>query len=476
MKKILLCATALFTLAAVIMAANTSPPRKKSSPLSSYDADVSATLGRVVKASDVAGIGEIIEASPTNFSIQVDHPFYGCTNNQIFTLHRSWSPFRPDNPSVPPETGRIVFAVYTNVYVAGYVYDWNDDFSEHDIKGTLPEFRYRSSRGWFYPESEEGIYFTNLIHAIRIERNWTNYYELCRSGFASESGLISRSAEEDLKNLISRTSSPSAYDELLYMRQDPLFPGKIELKWLLDSEISKREKNPWYFWREMDLDMWERAEMTLGFLANETEAAGIGQVIGQEITHSWARHWFTIQVDIPFLRCKSDQVLKLDWKWGSAQGYARPRPDTGDRIVFVTRSKTGAGPRTKIWDFNQSVREATQQDLYLPSGPSWFYPDDEDGLPFAYFTNVLHTLRVERNWTNYYGMVRDGMGSPSPSVRQDAYWDLRRLVIYGTLDQLFYMRDDPLFPALHARVLAREIGDREANPGAPVRFDVNIQK
>ena len=88
-----------------------------------------------------------------------------------------------------------------------------------------------------YPETKEAVFFTNIIHTMRVDRNWTNYYEVVRSGFTNESAVIQKSAEGDLKNLILHNSSPDAYDTLLYMDNDPLFPAS--LKPLLVEEIGK---------------------------------------------------------------------------------------------------------------------------------------------------------------------------------------------------------------------------------------------
>jgi len=219
MRKILLFTTALSGLATIIMASRIAPPR--SPDFDSLFRQI--PFGRVVKHSDIAGFGEIVELTNTNFYIQVDTPFYGCTNNQVILLRRL-----PESNKPLPETGRIVFAVFTNVYTLGYAQDWNDKVSEHDIERSVPAFIYNIYHGWFYPETEEAVFFTNIIHSIRVERNWTNYYEVVRSGFTNESAVIQRSAEGDLKNLILHNSSPDAYDTLLYMNNDPLFPESLK--------------------------------------------------------------------------------------------------------------------------------------------------------------------------------------------------------------------------------------------------------
>ena len=178
----------------------------------------------MVKHSDVAGFGEIVGFVHTNFYVRVDTPLFGCTNNQVITFYRSF----PHRYKLFPETGRIVFAASTNFYTVGYAQDWNDVVTEQDIQSSRPFFFYNRDHGWFYPETEEAVFFTNIIHTMRVERNWTNYYEVVRSGFTNESAVIQKSAEGDLKNLILYNSSPDAYDTLLYMNNDPLFPEPLK--------------------------------------------------------------------------------------------------------------------------------------------------------------------------------------------------------------------------------------------------------
>jgi len=230
MKKILLCATALFCLNATIMALKIVNSNPHGITNTIYEP---LSFGRVVKFSDIAGFGEIIEINRTNVFIQVDTPLLGCTNNQVITLYRSLYSRKPI-----PETGRIVFAAHTNQYTVTYACDWNEDMSGHDIFRSRPLFSYNVYKGWFYPETEEAIFFTNIIHTMRVGRNWTNYYEVVRSGFPNESYVISDSAEEDLKNLILHNSSPDAYGTLLYMSNDPLFPES--LKPLLNEKIQEQ--------------------------------------------------------------------------------------------------------------------------------------------------------------------------------------------------------------------------------------------
>jgi len=71
----------------------------------------------------------------------------------------------------------------------------------------------------------------------------------------------------------------------------------------------------------------------------------------------------------------------------------------------------------------------------------------KDGHPLAYITNVVRTLRTERNWTNYYEVCRDAVTHPSSRwVREVAEDDLQELMKHASPDHLLFMQNDPLFP------------------------------
>jgi hypothetical protein len=55
---------------------------------------------------------------------------------------------------------------------------------------------------------------------------------------------------------------------------------------------------------------------------------------------------------------------------------------------------------------------------------------------------------VERNWTNFYHIVRDKVPTPSaPRVWLDSFDDIYELLVYASQAQFEYMMNDPLFPA-----------------------------
>ena len=65
-----------------------------------------------------------------------------------------------------------------------------------------------------------------------------------------------------------------------------------------------------------------------------------------------------------------------------------------------------------------------------------------------HLTNLVHAARMERNWTNYYHIVRDAVPTPaSPRVWEDSFRDIDELLLWATQAQFEYMANDPLFPA-----------------------------
>jgi len=74
----------------------------------------------------------------------------------------------------------------------------------------------------------------------------------------------------------------------------------------------------------------------------------------------------------------------------------------------------------------------------------WWHEGYQDNLPYTHLTNLLHVTRKERNWTNYYHAVRDGVPSPSNRVWEDSFGDLEVLYREATPEQFRFMYNDPL--------------------------------
>ena len=199
--------------------------------------DPFSTLGVLTTCSDAAGIGTVIPTEEPNFDILVDTPLFGCTNQQLVAVNVHASYFGYGEYEYLPTNGqRIVFLVHTNLYYSMNVGDWNIDIEQRQREGGKDDFETsdfrleHATRSWFEPDLDDGLVFThltNVVHTMRTERNWTNYYEVVRSGVISPSERVSKDSRSDLLDLI-QFADPA---QLLLMKNDPLFP--VELKDLL---------------------------------------------------------------------------------------------------------------------------------------------------------------------------------------------------------------------------------------------------
>jgi len=82
------------------------------------------------------------------------------------------------------------------------------------------ELRYLN-RSWWYPERDDGVLFTqftNILQAVRFDRNWTNYFELCRDGATSTSNRVREDSFWDMR-LLSAVATPERVQIIL---DDPL--------------------------------------------------------------------------------------------------------------------------------------------------------------------------------------------------------------------------------------------------------------
>jgi len=77
-------------------------------------------------------------------------------------------------------------------------------------------------------------------------------------------------------------------------------------------------------------------------------------------------------------------------------------------------------------------------------------------LFFTQFTNIIQEVRVNRNWTNYFELVRDGLTSMSDRVREDSHWDMATLVYYSTYAQRALLLADPLLDSAFKNLLINE--------------------
>jgi hypothetical protein len=210
---------------------------------------------------------------------------------------------------------------------------------------------------------------------------------------------------------------------------------------------------------------------TLGVLTACSEVAGIGTTFPTDDEEGMT---IAIHVDTPLFGCTNQQVVSIhrpsEWYWSGNF------PTNGQRIVFLVFTNLCDKMTVGNWsiDIEQRHSEGGKDDFEYPdfrledATRSWFNPNAEDGLVFTHLTNIVHTMRTERNWTNYYEVVRSGFISTSERVSYDSGMDLWDLMKYANLDQLLFMQNDPLFPAARTNDLAKQIYFRVTYPNRPL--------
>jgi len=109
---------------------------------------------------------------------------------------------RDVNDYRPANNQRIVFATGSNGYNHRTRMFWNSpappiqpfDSSRKYQLGWL-------SREWWPVERDDGVLFTqftNIIQAVRVDHNWTNYFELVRDGATSTSNRVKEDSYWDM--------------------------------------------------------------------------------------------------------------------------------------------------------------------------------------------------------------------------------------------------------------------------------------
>ena len=170
--------------------------------------------------------------------------------------------------------------------------------------------------------------------------------------------------------------------------------------------------------------------------------------------------YFKVRVVTPIYGCTNGQEIVLrKYDPQTAEGYVEYydpnyeyNPTNNSRIVFFADHFESRGPYSwtpKVWKQPpepETIMPSTWEPLLDHWTRQWWYDGDYQ-LPFTHLTNLLHAARVERNWTNYYHILRDAVPTPaSPRVWQDSYWDIHYLLIHASPTQFDYIMNDPLFP------------------------------
>jgi len=268
MKKLLFCTTVALASLALFVLASIPPPRIPAPPITFHRGPEDErlppwpvilrydfTLGWLAQTMDVMGLADVIEHGegiPGHEFFEhgfvrlcVVNAIYGCTNNQELFIQK---PFPTDilPPSefdyYPTNNSRFVFGTQTNSKLefedwSANLKKWNSaDWQlppQPEIISTpteKPGMLLGFTRYWWYEDYQDGLPYaqlTNLVRAARVERNWTNYYHLCRDNIPSPSARVWRDATEDLIQL-SWAATPEQLDLML---NDPLLFAEFR-EWL----------------------------------------------------------------------------------------------------------------------------------------------------------------------------------------------------------------------------------------------------
>ena len=104
-------------------------------------------------------------------------------------------------------------------------------------------------------------------------------------------------------------------------------------------------------------------------------------------------------------------------------------PTNNSRIVFIVDENQNNTNENKTFEFYCASR-------------SWWYVDHENGALTEQFANILQSVRVEPNWTNYCHFCLDGATSTSHRVREDSYLDMWKIIDSASLEEKHLLYDE----------------------------------
>ena len=270
MKKPLFLTTTAFaslTLAALASLTTLSPPVTERMPF--YLTEITETLGWFAQRADVIALADVIEDGagiPDHeffedgfLRVRVVNAIYGCTNGQelvirkfdpLKVLRHFWVNVResdwgydPNFEYYPTNLSRIVFAATTRYPVDkedDYYYTWSPKVwrlppePEIIVSHTNKPCIFSSyTRSWWHEDSQEAFPYaqlTNLVHAARVERNWTNYYYICRDTY-NIPNLSARAKKFALHDVLALAGAGSTSEQRDFILNDPLLHDDCR-KWI----------------------------------------------------------------------------------------------------------------------------------------------------------------------------------------------------------------------------------------------------
>jgi len=210
----------------------------------------------------------------------------------------------------------------------------------------------------------------------------------------------------------------------------------------------------------------------LSQFARYSDVIGIGKVSDMQTVpyttrfgHIIPRRHFTVTVDDALVGCTNGQPIMVRVNYTDIHmdelhdtKISDYLPTNDSRIVFAVSSNDYGNIRgVMFWNhpalyFPSPEKVYTEYQLY-GLNRSWWPPERDGGELFNHFTNLIHVLRVEHNWTNYYHLMRDATNSPSARVREDSFWAMRGLALFASDEEKQFMLDDPLVDSKHKECL-----------------------
>jgi len=207
------------------------------------------SLGWLAQIMDVGAKADVFEdGAPTPeyphgyLKINVVNAIYGCTNGQELVIIKAdigstkdptHPYYDPDLEYYPTNNSRIVFAGPAR-YLSTVKYwtpkDWNLPPQPEIIMTPTnhPVIFYGFTRSWWYDGYQDNLpytHLTNLVRAVRTERNWTNYYHAVRDAVPTPaSPRVWQDSWYDIIKLLINASQ-TQFDFIL---NDPLFPAEMQ--------------------------------------------------------------------------------------------------------------------------------------------------------------------------------------------------------------------------------------------------------
>jgi len=199
------------------------------------------TFGQLANFSDIIAIGRVVTQDWSQVIINVETALVGCTNGQPVTI-KLWPEDNPEKWQTnykikwreikhrfPTNDALIMFSAYSNETFRARPVKWSDE--PQPVNEPLPVRRdyrwYHNDRSWWYTDRDNGVlldHYTNIVHTMRVERNWTNYVHLCRDGNFKDSIRV---REDSFYNLLEFIKNADA-NQANYIFNDPLIMPELK--------------------------------------------------------------------------------------------------------------------------------------------------------------------------------------------------------------------------------------------------------